>query len=270
MDARRAKVIEEARSLHTHVGGLLRRDLERFPGDIERCLAHDNPGAASGCFRGIGGNALIAGMSWYRLHGDVEQARAAFGSMAICDGQFEICCDWLDRRKAGGYDKSKQRDDDPKCWFSTWNLIEPLFALVLANDRSSALSMAERCANPELQHGGWLQLITQILTDTIDPDFVDIFTKEEPGYFTITHYFAPAVCLARGDAEGLQALVPVMEKSFRARSRTREMAVEWGHGRLGQEMSFDFPGTGLLRIARWRGMTVEADSDIHPRIFIEA
>jgi hypothetical protein len=88
----------------------------------------------------------------------------------------------------------------------------------------------------------------------------------EPGGHR-TPYAKPLACVARGDGAGLAALIPTLQDAFRARARWRE-GEEYGATKVGQMWAFDFPGTAILRLAHGRGLTIDIDTPVHPRIFI--
>jgi hypothetical protein len=275
MRARDREALEKTKVSHERLCMILEEEKMKVSRRIDLGLSARNPMTCGWEVKRVAIHALLAGMGWYRLHGDIERANAAFCSASWCVGELDRIMDALAVWHAEGLTSA---DFAYNGTLRKWDLFYPFLSLVLSSDQAQAkafaglLLRADVFREPEAQDW-FLDLAAQLLLGIpIDERLVESLAAVEP---TVkpgghrTHYARPLACVARGDAAGLAALVPAMDEAFRARAKWREEeALEYGATKEGQLRAFDFPGTAILRLAYARGLAIDIDTPMHPRVFI--
>jgi hypothetical protein len=95
----------------------------------------------------LGIGALMAGMGWYRLHGDAERADEAFRSAGVCVGELQRIVDALVAWHLQGLSSADFAYDGT---LRKWDLFYPFLSLVLSSDRSKANEFAQLLLRPDV------------------------------------------------------------------------------------------------------------------------
>jgi hypothetical protein len=257
----------EALRIHGRIQEQLASGIANIREHVHASLQHNYPSGAGSRVLRFGQTCLSAGMAWYRLHGDAKQAHTAFAEAKRCVPLLYEVESWLARVGPGGYRGAP---------FGAHPMLYLLPPIMFSSDRASAEEVARCYAANELQAeeiatvlDQWPQLVMQILRCEVAADLVRTIDQVEPNYKKghVTHYCKPLAAIARGDGDAFRSYVPGLAEAFRARRRLQDAALEYGNTKLGQIMAFDFLGAALIRLANWRGISVEVDTEVHPGIF---
>lgn len=264
----------EALRLHDRMVELLAEQASQLPDHVGHSLAAAYPTGAAVSIGSLGRECLAVGMSWHTLHGDDERAFAAFDRALVSAEQFSRVAQWL-RERAHLPNNGVRSDRTNE--FGAATMRDVFIALILADRRGEAEAAAALHAEPGVIrdiHVDHYTIFSRHLAALLRGETQLVrredYESAEADYPTpyLDPYEEVLLQIAQGDAAGLAQQIPALAGAYRARPVIAEEDPSQGFSREGQLMSFDSYGTALIKLGRWHGLDVSADSDAHPGVFI--
>lgn len=208
-----------------------------------------------------GANLLVLGQAHYVLDGNASLARSTFAELGTWTR-------WLDTLS------DKHKNIWPEGSFES--LLEPALCFLLAGDWRSLARIAEADIaastkvsskrQPRLAFA--LDLVRLLRLDRPPAPSAD--PMPIPDKFNFAGYDVLMRAIASGDSAAFESQRARLEAAFPARARRKEAALDWsGNGKVAQAATFDAQGTALCALAVKRGLSVNVDTRLYPRAFIQ-